>query len=243
MAKTILVASGKGGVGKSTVSVFLAEALAAAGSPVLILELDSGLRNLDVSLGLAGDIVFDFGDVLRGSCNIKDAVYPCRFCQNLLLIPAALKPAEILVSDIKNVIEQLGENFEYIIMDCPAGLGEAFENAAGCTDMALVIATPDPSSVRGARTTGAELLSLGVKNRRLVIERCPQKAKNLAPIKHLDEIIDGTELQLIGVIWEDPDVRIAMDSGTALDVDSTNYKTFRDLSERIRGNNIPLGFK
>ncbi len=243
MAKTILVASGKGGVGKSTVSVFLAEALAAGKSSVLILELDSGLRNLDVSLGLTKDIVFDLGDILRGSCDIKDAVYPCHFRPELSFIPAALKSADITSEHIRDLVSAVGERFEYIIIDCPAGLGEAFEAAAASADMALVIATPDPSSIRGARTTGAELLSLGVKNRRLVIERCPQKAKELAPINNLDEIIDGTELQLIGVIWEDADVRIAMDSGTPLDVDSTNFKTFRDLSERIRGKNIPLGFK
>lgn len=243
MAETILVASGKGGVGKSTVSVFLSEALAAEKSSVLILELDCGLRNLDVSLGLSGDIVFDFGDIVRESCDIKGAVYPCRFRPNLSLIPAALKPFEVAPDDIKNIISHFNEQFDYIIIDCPAGLGDAFESAAKCADMALVVATPDPSSIRGARTTGAELLSLGLKKRRLVIERCPQKAKDLAPIKNLDEIINGTELQLIGVIWEDSDVRIAMDSGTPLDVDSTNYKTFRDLSERIRGKYIPLGFK
>lgn len=243
MAKNILVASGKGGAGKSTVSVFLGEALAESKSSVLILELDCGLRNLDVSLGLTDEIVFDFGDILRGSCEIKDAVYPCRFRPNLSLIPASLKPVSVTAKDIEKIVSELGEKFEYIIFDCPAGLGDIFESAAAFADTALVIATPDPSSIRGARTTGAELLSLGVKERRLVIERCPEKAKNLAPINNLDEIIDGSELQLIGVIWEDPSVRKAMDCGAPLEFDSPNYKTFRDLSERIRGKYIPLGFK
>ncbi len=243
MAKNILVASGKGGAGKSTVSVFLGEALAGGKESVLILELDCGLRNLDVSLGLTDEIVFDFGDILRGSCEAKDAVYNCRFCPNLSLIPASLKPVSVSAEDIKKVVSELGKNFDYIIFDCPAGLGDIFESAASFADMALVIATPDPSSIRGARATGAKLLSLGVKERRLVIEHCPEKAKNLSPIKNLDEIIDGSELQLIGVIWEDAFVRKSMDCGVPLEFESPNYKTFRDLSERIRGKYIPLGIK
>ena len=105
------------------------------------------------------------------------------------------------------------------------------------------MATPDPSSIRGARAAGILLQNFGVKERRLVIERCPQKAKKLSPLKNLDEIIDGSELQLIGVIWEDPATRNAMDSGEPLDDTGINFETFRGLSERIRGKNIPLGFK
>lgn len=243
MAKIILVASGKGGAGKSTVSALLGEAFASKKHKTLVIELDSGLRSLDVAFGVTENIVFDLGDIIRGSCDLGDAVIPCPFCEGLALIPAAAKTALVTAKTIKDISSAVGEEYEFIILDCPAGIGEALENAADCSDIALVVATPDPSSVRGARSAGALLASKGLKNRRLVIERCPQKAKKLSPIKNLDEIIDGAELQLIGVIWEDPLTRSAMDSGTPLSFESPNYQTFRNLAERVCGKNIPLGFK
>ena len=243
MAKIILVASGKGGAGKSTVSALLGEALAFKKSTVLLLELDSGLRSLDVALGVSEHILFDMGDIIRGSCGIKDAVINCPFCPNLSLIAAAAKPVLVTEETIKMISRELGDYYEFIILDCPAGIGIELENAAKCADLGLVVATPDPSAIRGARAAGKLLENSGVKERRLVIERCPQKAKKLAPLKNLDEIIDGAELQLIGVIWEDPATRDSMDSGTPIDDTGINYETFRDLSERIRGRYIPLGFK
>ena len=243
MAKIILVASGKGGAGKSTVSALLGEAFASKKHPALLIEQDSCHRSLDVALGVSENILFDMGDIIRGSCEIRDAVLPCPFCEGLSLIPAAAKPVTVTSGILRKIIAELSADFEYIILDCPAGIGGALENAAECTDLALVVATPDPSSIRGARSAGALLSSAGIGERRLVIERCPQKAKNLSPINNLDEIIDGTELRLIGVIWEDPMTRSAMDSGKMLSFESPNYETFRSLSERICGRNIPLGFK
>lgn len=243
MAKIILVASGKGGVGKSTVSAFLGEAFAYLKSRTLIIELDSGLRSLDVALGVSDKILFDMGDIIRGSSDIKNATVECPFCPNLSLIPAAAKPVLITDEAIKNITDKIGLFYDFIILDCPAGIGPELENAAKCADLGLVVATPDPSSIKGARAAGALLASSGLKNRRLVIERCPVKAKKLAPVRNLDEIIDGTELQLISVIWEDPATRISMDSGEPLDDTQPNFECFRNLAERICGKNIPLGFK
>lgn len=243
MAVTILVASGKGGVGKSTVSALLGEALAYTKSRVLIIELDSGLRSLDVALGVSEHILFDMGDIIRGSCNIKDAILDCPFCGGLSLVAAAAKPILVDEKTIRKIMAECGNLYDYIILDCPAGIGGELSEAARCADIGLVVTTPDPSAIRGARATGAVLASCGVKERRLVIERCPRKAKNLYPVKNLDEIIDGAELRLISVIWEDPDTRNSVDSGEPLDDTGLNYENFRALAERIRGKYIPLGFK
>lgn len=243
MAKIILVASGKGGAGKSTVSALLGEALAFSKGKVLLLELDSGLRSLDVALGVTENILFDMGDIIRGSCNIADAVIECPFCRELSLIAAAAKPVFVTEDVLKKIFSELGEKFEFIILDCPAGIGFELENASKCADLGLVVATPDPSSIRGARAAGALLASYGVPERRLIIERCPKKAKALSPIKNLDEVIDGSELQLISVVWEDPLTRDSIDSGKPLDRSGINYEVFRNLSERVCGKYIPLGFK
>ena len=242
MKKTILVASGKGGAGKTTVSALLGEAFAFGGDKVLIIELDSGLRSLDVALGVTKNLLFDFGDIVRSGCKIEDAAMPCPFCKNLSVICASAKNMEFSGDDLKKITESCFA-FDYVIFDCPAGIGSTLENAAAVSDMALIIATPDPSSVRAARNTSLLIEKCGLKNRRLIIERCPDKPQKLAPLKNLDEMIDGTELQLIGVIREDPLVRRAIDSGAALTNESVNYKAFRNIAERISGKQIPLGFK
>ncbi len=243
LAKIILVASGKGGAGKSTVSALLGEAMAFLGKHVLLIELDSGLRSLDVALGVTKNLVFDFGDVLRGSVDIANAAMPCPFCKNLSVVCAAMNPAAISEGSLHSICSTISQDFDFIIFDCPAGIGETLSAAAQTADIALIVATPDPSSIRAARSAGLVLKNNSVPERRLVIERCPQKVRKLAPIKNLDEIIDGTELQLIGVVWEDAQTRCAMDSGQALGPDSPNYKPFRELAKRIFGEKIPLGFK
>ncbi len=243
MAKTILVASGKGGAGKSTVSALLGEALAFGGKHVLLVELDCGFRSLDVALGVTKSLVFDFGDVLRGSADIADAAMPCPFCKNLSVICAAAKNVDVSGELLLKVCEAVSEDFDCIIFDCPAGMGSALAAAASVSELALVVATPDPSSIRAARSVALALKNSPVPERRLVVERCPRKARKLAPVKNLDEMIDGAELQLIGVIWEDPAVRCAMDSGKPLGPDSPDYRAFRELGRRIFGERVPLGFK
>ena len=242
MAKVILVASGKGGVGKSTVSALLGEALATAGHPTLLAELDSGLRSLDVALGVTASVLFDMGDIARGGAP-ADAVMQCPFCEKLSLICAAAANAAIDEKAISAVKTALGEDYEFILLDCPAGLGETLSAAARSADAALVVTTPDPAAVRAAANTSRFLEKEGVRARRLVIERCPNKPKKLEPLHNLDEVIDGAEMRLIGVIWDDPATRAAMDSGKALPADSPNKKMFSDLAERVLGRRVPIGFK
>lgn len=242
MAKVILVASGKGGVGKSTVSALLGEALAAAGHSTLLAELDSGLRSLDVALGVTAGVLFDMGDIARGG-EPANAVMQCPFCEKLSLICAAAANAAIDEKTISAVTSALGDDFEFIILDCPAGLGETLSAAAHCAGAALVVTTPDPAAVRAAANTGRFLEKEGVRARRLVIERCPNKPKKLEPFGNLDEVINGAEMRLIGVVWDDPATRTAVDSGRALAADSPNKKMFCDLAERVLGKRVPVGFK
>lgn len=242
MAKVILVASGKGGVGKSTVSALLGEALAAAGHPTLLAELDSGLRSLDVALGVSESVLFDMGDIARGA-DPANAVMSCPFCKNLAVICAAAAPAAIGEETISSVTEALDGDYEFILLDCPAGLGETLSAAAKCAGGAIVVTTPDPAAVRAAANTGSFLEKEGLRARRLLIERCPLHPKKLLPFQNLDEVINGAEMRLLGVVWEDSATRAAVDSGTALSEGSPNKKMFCDIAERLLGKRVPIGFK
>ena len=243
LAKIILVASGKGGAGKSTVSALLGQALASLGHKTLIIELDSGLRSLDVSLGISKDVVFDLGDIIRGSCETAAAVMPCPFCGGTSVICAAAKPVLAESETIGKIAEELGEGFDFILLDCPAGIGEQLTNAANSADFGLIVSTPDPSSIRAAGKLSALLREKGLNKIRLIIERCPQKSKKLAPVKNLDEVINGAATRLIGVVWEDPLTREAVDSGVPLSFGSPNKKAFDNIARRILGERVPLGFK
>lgn len=240
--KAILIASGKGGVGKSTVSAFLGQALALRGKKVLLVELDCGLRSLDVALGVAKDVALDFGDVARGG-EAEKAVMPCPFCPGLSVLCAAGSRIPVEAETLRRIFDFASENFDFLLWDCPAGIGELLDTAKDFCGLALVIATPDPSSIRAAQRVGTLFRDEKAIERRLIINRCPENPKKLTPIRNLDEIIDQTELQLLGVLWDDPKTRIAFDSGALLGNESPNRKNFTDIAGRILGERIPLGFK
>lgn len=242
MAKVILVASGKGGAGKSTVTAFLSEALSDREQKVLVAELDAGFRCLDVSYGIGSDVVYDLGDILSGNASVGDVSKPCPFSRNVSVICA---PQKYRDGDLESFdrLRDCFDDFAFVLLDCPAGNGKVLEAAAGIADCALVVATADPSSVRAAKRTSEALRDLGISDRRLVIERCPVRPKQLSPFRTLDEIIDQTELQLIGVVWEDRDTRLSMDTGSALPPKNPNRIMFADIAGRLMGERINLGIK
>lgn len=243
LAKVVLVASGKGGVGKTSVCAFLGQALAAKNRRALLVELDSGLRALDVALGVTENLVFDLGDVMRGSCATREAVCLCPFQKNLAVICAAARPAAVPATAISQLAAELSEDYDFILLDCPAGIGYELAYAAVASDAALVVATPEPASVRGARAAADAIKNLGLADPRLVIERCPKKPRQLDPLRDLDQVIDGAGTRLLGVIWEDPKTRAAFASGMPLPEESPNKKAFSDLARRLCGERVPLNFK
>lgn len=243
MAKVILVASGKGGVGKSTLCALLGEALALKGHKTLLAELDSGLRSLDVALGVAENVVFDMGDVARSGTDPAAAVMSCPFCSGLSLVCASATNVAPDAAAIDRLLSAVGDEFDFVLLDCPAGLGEALGAAAQCAEGAVIVTTPDPAAVRGAAATSAFLQNAGVQARRLVIGRCPKNPKKLFPLNNLDEVIDGAGMRLLGVVWDDAETRAAVDAGKMLSKESPNKKMFNDIAERLLGNRVPIGFR
>ena len=190
MGNVIMVSSGKGGTGKSTFSVFCAEALAQLGSTALVVELDSGLRSVDVISGVYGNAVYDLEDVLTGRCEPEKAVIQSPRNENLFVMCAPYNSDVVQVDKFVDLCFALSQKYDYMIVDTAAGLSDEFYAAASVAMRAMVIATPDPVSVRDARIVADRLRDLSVQDVRLVINRLsPSHIKNKI-IPDLDFCID-----------------------------------------------------
>ena len=240
-AKVLAVTSGKGGVGKSTMTVSLGIAAAAYGSRVLLIELDAGLRGMDIMLGISDRIVFDLGDLLEGRCNINSAIIPSPNVSGLYAIVAPVSmTGPILIQDMRLLIDGLRAYFDLIILDTPAGLGRGLRIACEVSDLALIIATPDPVCIRDGNQVVREMLSRGFTSHRLIINRVSRKFIRHQVVRDLDEVIDGVGSQLIGVVPEDGEVTLFSSHGRLPDPKGELQRVCRAIIARIDGEYKPL---
>ncbi len=237
MGKVILVASGKGGTGKSTSAAALACALTELGRKVVCLDADAELRNLDLCLGLSDCAVMDYGDVLAGRCSIADALTPSREYPALSLLAAPLEPAE---GCAEALIPALTQDFDYCLLDCPGGLSAASQWAPWA-DLALVVAATDPCSQRDAARAAQVLDEHGLHTARLLINRVSRRFLRSAQAT-LDDTIDSVGLQLIGYVPEDQSVALALAMGKPLLTLSRRgaAAAFRRIARRLDGQSVPL---
>lgn len=242
MAQKIIIASGKGGVGKSSVCVGLARALAARGRRVLVIDFDIGLRSLDILFGVSQDVLFDWGDILERRCDPKKAFLELQ--KDLYFIAAPLHMSDALQEEnIKPFIEILNRGFHTILFDAPAGLQTGFQFAASVADVGIVVSTPDPVCVRSVGITAQELGNRGVDSTRLVINRIAKKTVAKDRQLNIDEVIDATGVQLLGVVPEDPLVPDFFCRGLPLPARATASEAFRRIAGRMTGLQIPLSLK
>ncbi|MBX3060538.1 MAG: septum site-determining protein MinD, partial [Anaerolineae bacterium] len=203
--KVITVTSGKGGVGKTTVTANLATALAMRGRKVVALDADIGLRNLDIVLGLENRIVYDLVDVVEGRCRLRQAMIKDKRHPELYLIPAAQTRDKSAVSpsDMVLVCNELRQEMDYIIIDSPAGIERGFRNAIAPTDQVLIVTNPEVSAVRDAdRIIG--LIEAEEKGpARLIVNRVKPAMVSRGDMLSIEDIIDILAIQLVGVIPED----------------------------------------
>lgn len=241
MGKITVITSGKGGVGKSTASVFLGRELCKRGRSVVLVELDSGLRTLDILTDMSQNVLFDVCDIIDDRCTVSQAVIPVKGEERLFLLPAPAFYTDSSQTELlKRLTFRLAQIFDHVLIDCPAGVGEAFKSAAECADDAIVIVTPDPVCVRDAAVVRKKLGDLGISERRLVINKfCCGLVKDRV-YYDIDTVIDLSGIRLIGVVPQDPTIIESGTTGAPL-FDGTPAKiAFANIAARICGENVPL---
>ncbi len=244
--KVITVTSGKGGVGKTTVTANLATALAMRGRKVVAVDADIGLRNLDIVLGLENRIVYDLVDVVEGRCRLRQAMIKDKRHPELYLIPAAQTRDKSAVSpsDMVLVCNELRQEMDYIIIDSPAGIERGFRNAIAPTDQVLIVTNPEVSAVRDAdRIIG--LVEAEEKGpARLIVNRVKPAMVSRGDMLSIEDIIDILAIQLVGVIPEDEHILIGSNQGTPVAMNGSNgasaSQAFRNIAGRLEGEEVPF---
>jgi septum site-determining protein MinD len=245
MAKTIVITSGKGGVGKTTSTANIGTALALQGKKVCLIDMDIGLRNLDVVLGLENRIIYDIIDVIEGRATVHQAlIKDKRFEDLLFLLPAAqhadkdaITPEEMIA-----VVEELDNYYDYILIDSPAGIGEGFENSVAAADAAIIITTPEISAIRDADRMVGLLEQRNIEPPRLVINRIRQGMMETGDVMDVEEITRHLSIELLGIIYEDDEIVRKSNKGVpvVLDPDFISSKSYRNIARRILGEPVPL---
>ncbi|GAA0747541.1 septum site-determining protein MinD [Clostridium oceanicum] len=244
MGESIVVTSGKGGVGKTTTSANIGTALASMGNKVVIVDGDTGLRNLDVLMGLENRIVFTLLDVIEKRCRLKQALIKDKRLSNLYLLPTAQTrdKEDVKVEHMLNIINDLKEDFDYVIIDCPAGIERGFESSIVGADRALVVVNPEVTSVRDSDRVIGKLDSKGIEDHQLVVNRLNYEMTKKGEMLGIDDIIDSLAIKLIGVVPDDRSITVSTNKGEpiVLDDKAASGKAFRNIAKRITGEKVPI---
>lgn len=245
MKKVIVVTSGKGGTGKTTVCAGLAAALARTGKKVLIIDCDSGMRGIDMMLGISDKLVYDISDIISGGCEYSEAVYKADSQTELYCVAAPLyADDEVSPSLIKEFVDKIKDDFDYIFIDSPAGTGSGFAAAASAADRAIVVINAEPISIRGCQNIRQKLEDMRIDDRRLVINRFDkERFFKMALYEDLDEVIDEAGIRLIGLIPEDVRVTSLSQRGALVNNWSPSSVIFDTIVKRMDGTDVPLVVK
>lgn len=244
MGESIVITSGKGGVGKTSLSANLSCALALNGKKTMVLDTDIGLRNLDIVLGLENRIVYDIVDVCEGTCDYRKAMIKEKRYEGLYVIPAAqAKDKEAITPlQMKNLTDMLKEEFDYVIIDCPAGMERGFENAVAGADRAIVVTIPEVSSVRDADRIIGLLEKHDITDVKLVINKVRQNLIDAGDMLSIEEILDILSIDLIGAVPEDERIIVAANKGVPCvsDEKSKAGKAYKNIALRVLGESVDL---
>jgi len=244
MGEVIVITSGKGGVGKTTTTANLGSALAMQGKKVVLIDTDIGLRNLDVVMGLENRIVYDIVDVVEEKCKLRQALIKDKRFPELFLLPAAQTRDKSAVNEeqMRDLTSKLKEEFDYIIIDCPAGIEQGFKNAIAGANRAVVVTTAEISAIRDADRIIGLLESSDIKNPELVINRIKPNMVKKGEMMDVDDIVDLLSIELIGVVPDDEYVVTHTNKGEPVvqNRKAPSGKAYLEIARRILGENIEV---
>lgn len=238
---SIVITSGKGGTGKTSTTAGIASCLAAMGNKVLCLDCDVGLRNLDLTLGLTDQALMDFTDVMEGRCSLERAAVEHPLVDNLFLLTAPVTlPAGITEEGMRQLMRKIRAQFDYCIIDCPAGVGTGFRLATCAADRAIVVSNADFAALRDGQAAVQRLMQLDIPLHLVVNRLRPRLLRKMR--LDVDDAMDNTGLPLIGIVPEDERVTLAAAQGTPLILTTRRGAAlaYYHIAQRITGQRVPL---
>ena len=242
LGTAIVITSGKGGVGKTTTSANLGTGLASLGYSVVIVDADIGLRNLDVVMGLENRIVYDLVDVVEGHCKLRQALIRDKRFERLYLLPAAQTKDKSAVNpdQMLELVRELKKDYDYIIVDSPAGIEQGFQNSIAGADLAIIVTTPEISAVRDADRVIGILESKGFYEPKLIINRVRQEMVDRGDMMSRDDVKDLLAIKILGIVPDDEAVVVSTNKGEPVVIDDKTLsgKAFRNITRRITGEEI-----
>lgn len=243
MCEVIVVTSGKGGVGKTTTTANVGTGLAMLGKKVVMIDTDIGLRNLDVVMGLENRIVYNLVDVIEGHCRVKQALIKDKRYQGLYLMPSAQTKDKTAVrpDQMKDMIAVLKEQFDYVLLDCPAGIEQGFQNAIAGANRALLVTTPEVSAIRDADRIVGLLEANDFSQIDLIVNRLRPEMIKRGEMMSTADVVDILSLPLIGAVPDDESVVVATNQGEPL-VNTLTLagKAYMNIVKRILGEEVPM---
>ena len=243
MGEVIVVTSGKGGVGKTTTTANLGAGLSRLDKKTVIIDTDLGLRNLDVVLGLENLIVYNLVDVIEGTCRLKQALIRDKRYENLYLLPSAQTKDKTAISpeQMRKLTAELREEYDYILLDCPAGIEQGFQNAIAGADRALVVTTPEVSAIRDADRIIGLLETNGIRKTDLIINRIRTDMVKRGDMMSVDDVTEILSVPLIGAIPDDEQVVIGTNQGEpVIGTESLAGNAYINICKRILGIEVPF---
>lgn len=243
MSEVIVITSGKGGVGKTTTAANIGAGLAIRGHKVVMVDTDIGLRNLDVVMGLENRIVYDLVDVVEGVCRLRQALIKDKRYDGLMLLPAAQTRDKSAVNpeQMIDLVKELRESFDYVIIDCPAGIEQGFKNAIAAADSAIVVTMPEVSAVRDADRIIGLLSANDIVSPKLIINRIRYEMIKRGDMMNIEDTLDILGISLLGIVPDDE--AIIKSSNIGEPVVSSQSKAgiaYQNIVNRILGKEVPL---